>query len=159
MKKIMIIVLVLVVTMMGCGEEPDDPSVTPVPTQKSSMETLTIYSIDSDTMTLIPVVVEKNKKKYTAEYIAYLVTQNLEDDDIKIDHIEQRDNTVIASFSSKGKPVIGCSKEMETLILNCFAGSLLDNVDNCEKIIYRCDDKAYKSEHRSFERNHVYASE
>jgi len=123
------------------------------------METLTIYSIDSDSMSLIPVVVKKQKETLSAEYITYLVTQNLEDEDIRIDYVEQEKDTVIVSFSSKGKPVTRCSKKMENLILNCFASSLLDNVVNCEKIIYRCEDKAYKSEHRSFKRNQIYASE
>ena len=118
----------------------------------------TIYSIDSDTMSLIPVVVKKEEKTLTAEYITYLVTQNLEDEDVRVDHVEQQKNTVVVSFDSKAKPVKRCSKQMETLILNCFASSLLDNVKDCKKIIYRCKNKRYKSSHRSFGFNEVYAS-
>lgn len=59
------------------------------------MKTLTIYSIDSDTMSLIPVVVKKEEKTLTAEYITYLVTQNLEDEDVRVDHVEQQKNTVV----------------------------------------------------------------
>ena len=145
--------------LTGCGKEQNVSSASPLPTQKSTMETLTIYSIDSDSMSLIPVVIKKQKETYTAEYITYLVTQNLEDEDVKIDHVEQQKDTVIVAFSSKGKPIKGCSQKMETLILNCFASSLLDNAANCEKIIYRCEDKAYKSENRTFKRNQIYASE
>lgn len=101
--------------------------------QKSTMKTLTIYSIDSDTMSLIPVVVKKEEKTLTAEYITYLVTQNLEDEDVRVDHVEQQKNVVVVSFDSKAKPVKRCSKQMETLILNCFASSLLDNVKDCKK--------------------------
>ena len=157
-KEIIAILVVGLLLLTGCGKEQNVSSASPLPTQKSTMETLTIYSIDSDSMSLIPVVIKKQKETYTAEYITYLVTQNLEDEDVKIDHVEQQKDTVIVAFSSKGKPIKGCSKKMETLILNCFASSLLDNVANCEKIIYRCEDKAYKSENRTFKRNQIYAS-
>ena len=83
---------------------------------------------------------------------------NLEDEDVRVDHVEQQKNVVVVSFDSKAKPVKRCSKQMETLILNCFASSLLDNVKNCKKIIYRCKNKRYKSSHRSFGFNEVYAS-
>lgn len=158
-KEIIAILVVGLLLLTGCGKEQNVSFASPLPTQKSTMETLTIYSIDSDSMSLIPVVIKKQKETYTAEYITYLVTQNLEDEDVKIDHVEQQKDTVIVAFSSKGKPIKGCSKKMETLILNCFASSLLDNVANCEKIIYRCEDKAYKSENRTFKRNQIYASE
>lgn len=157
-KQIMTILVVGLLLLTGCGGEQSIPSASPLPTQKSTMETLTIYSVDSDSMSLIPVVIKKQKKVYTAEYITYLVTQNLEDEDIKIDHVKQQKDTVIVSFLSDAKPVKGCSKKMETLILNCFASSLLDNVKGCEKIVYRCGDKAYKSENRTFLRNQIYAS-
>ncbi len=157
--RIMTILAVGLLLLTGCGKMGTVSSISPSPTQKSTMETLTIYSIDSDSMSLIPVVIKKQKKTLSAEYITYLVTQNLEDDDVEIDHVEKEKNIVIVSFSSKGKPVVNCSKKMESLILSCFASSLLDNVPNCEKIIYRCEDKAYKSEHRSFKWNQVYASE
>lgn len=136
MKKIIMTILAVgLLLFTGCREENIHPARSPLPTQKSTMETLTIYSIDSDSMSLVPSVVKKQKQTYTAEYITYLVTQNLEDDDIRIDHVKQNKNTVVVSFSPDGKPVTGCSKEMETLILNCLAGSLLDNVPECEKII------------------------
>lgn len=158
-KSIMTILVVGLLLLAGCEHTPAVQEESPLPTQKSKMETLTIYSIDSDSMSLVPTVVKKQKKTCSAEYITYLVVQNLDDDEIKIDHVEQEKNTVIVSFSSKGKPVAGCSKKMETLVLNCLASSLLDNVPACEKIIYRCEDGAYKSEHRTFKRNEIYASE
>ena len=154
--KIMAILMVGLLLLNGCGETSEIPAKTALSTPKSTMKTLTIYSIDSDTMSLIPVVVKKEEKTLTAEYITYLVTQNLEDEDVVVDHVEQQKNTVVVSFDSKAKPVKSCSKEMETLILNCFASSLLDNVKNCENIIYRCKNKRYKSSHRSFGFNEVY---
>lgn len=156
--KIMAILMVGLLLLNGCGEASEIPAKTALSTPKSTMKTLTIYAIDSDTMSLIPVVVKKEEKTLTAEYITYLVTQNLEDEDVRVDHVEQQKNVVVVSFDSKAKPVKRCSKQMETLILNCFASSLLDNVKDCKKIIYRCKNKRYKSSHRSFGFNEVYAS-
>ena len=124
--KIMAILMVGLLLLNGCGKASEIPAKTALSTPKSTMKTLTIYSIDSDTMSLIPVVVKKEEKTLTAEYITYLVTQNLEDEDVRVDHVEQQKNVVVVSFDSKAKPVKRCSKQMETLILNCFASSLLD---------------------------------
>ena len=148
--KIMAILMVGLLLLNGCGEASEIPAKTALSTPKSTMKTLT--------MSLIPVVVKKEEKTLTAEYITYLVTQNLEDEDVRVDHVEQQKNVVVVSFDSKAKPVKRCSKQMETLILNCFASSLLDNVKDCKKIIYRCKNKRYKSSHRSFGFNEVYTS-
>ena len=81
--KIMAILMVGLLLLNGCGKASEIPAKTALSTPKSTMKTLTIYSIDSDTMSLIPVVVKKEEKTLTAEYITYLVTQNLEDEDVK----------------------------------------------------------------------------
>ncbi len=156
---ILTILAVGLLLLTGCSKQQAESSSSPLPTQKSSMETLTIYSIDSDSMNLMPVVLKKQKDSMTAEYVTSLVAQNLDDDDITIDHVEQDHSIVIISFSPEGKPLAGCTKKMEKLILNCFASSILDNVTDCKKVIYRCMDGAYKSENFSFDIDEVYASE
>ena len=93
--KIMAILMVGLLLLNGCGEASEIPAKTVLSTPKSTMKTLTIYSIDSDTMSLIPVVVKKEEKTLTAEYITYLVTQNLEDEDVRVDHVEQQKNAVV----------------------------------------------------------------
>lgn len=145
--------------MIGCegGEENASPS--PLPTQKSMMKTLSIYTIDSDTMSLVPVTVEKRENTITPAYITSLVEGNLEDDAIRVYSAEQENERIILSFYADGKPFVNCSRKMENLILDCFANSLLDNLDNCSEIVFRCEDRAYKSEHYSFKKNEVYASE
>lgn len=131
----------------------------PLPTQKSTMETLSIYTIDSDTMTLVPVTVKKSTDKLTPEYITSLVEESLDDETVRVYSVEQEDERVYLSFYRDGKPFVKCSKKMENLILDCFANSLLDNLDECKKIVFRCEGKAYKSENYSFKINEVYASE
>ena len=59
--KIMAILMVGLLLLNGCGEASEIPAKTALSTPKSTMKTITIYSIDSDTMSLIPVVVKKEE--------------------------------------------------------------------------------------------------
>lgn len=168
MKKFRLVLTFLISSMMlvlsGCTDEgkavtDTDSSAVPAPTRACSIETVSIYSVNSDNMTLIPVSVRKGTQDPTPDYVAGLVMESLNEEDIELTDISQKDNKVIVSFSSKGKPVKGCGSKMETLILEAFANSLLDNVENCEKVIFRCDGKEYKSSQYSFGKNEVFASE
>ena len=147
-----------IVLLTGCEKTKETPAITPVPTQKSSMKTFTIYSIDSDSMNVMPVSVKKEENEITATYITKLVQSNI-GEGIYIDDVKMEENTVIVSFFKKGKPIKNCSKKMENMILESFANSLLDNVEGCEKIIFRCEGKAYKSQNHKFGVNEVYLSE
>lgn len=151
---------VILVFLSGCTKKPESVPTQPVSTKKSQMETLTIYSMNPDTMTLMPVSIKKEKEyRISAEYIVFLVQESLSDDEIAIQSVEQKGDTVILSFLSKGKPVTNCSKKQERLILESFANSLLDNVENCRHVIVRADGKAYRSKHLSFGIDEIYASE
>lgn len=162
MKKVISVLLfavLLVMGMSGCEDGRENPLPTVVPTPKNNMKTLTIYSINSDNATLIPVSVKKSTEKMSEKYIASLVLENLNEEEIVVDSVKKQGKKVILSFSSKGKPIQKCSKTMENLILECFSNSLLDNVKGCSEVIFRCDGKAYKSKNQSFGLNEVYASE
>lgn len=152
---------VMAVMMTACGKKPENKNATSsaVTAKRSTMETITIYSINSDTMSLIPVSVKKVSNNNSIDYICSLVQENLDEKDIHITECKQSGKKVIVSFSSQGKPVKNCSSKMEDLILESFANSLLDNVDGCESIIFRCDGDAYVSSQHSFEKNEVYASD
>lgn len=154
----LICVLLAVIMITGCEKTSNKPQATETPVQKSLMQTFTIYSVNSDTMSVMPVAVKKEKKEITVAYVASLVENNI-NDDIQITSAKLEGNTAIVSFAAKGKPIHGCNKKMENMILECFANSLLDNVEGCKKIIFRCEDKSYKSKNNSFGVNEVYASE
>lgn len=154
--------LFAVLILTGCVDERNveaNPSATPAPTNKSTIETLAIYSINSDNMTLIPVSVKKGPQELSPSYVAGLVQENLNEKDIVIMDIQQKGKKVIVSFDPEGKPVKNCSAKMETLILEAFANSLLDNVKNCTQVIFRCGEGEYKSNQYSFGKNEVFASE
>lgn len=142
----------------GCDREQGKETPTVAPKQQSTMETVSIYTIDSDAMTLVPVTVKKEQSKLTPAYITSLVEDSLDDETIRVFSVDQVDEQIHVSFYSHGKPVKKCSKKMETLILDCFANSLLDNVEGCNEIVFRCENKPYKSENYSFKINDVYAS-
>ena len=158
-KSVITIIVVGMLLLVGCESAHKDNRATTIPTQKSTMETLSIYSVDSDAMALMPVTVKKDKKKVTPEYITSLVEDCLDDENVRVYSVKQEKNKIILSFFKDGKPVKGCSENMEILILDCFANSLLDNIESCTEVVFRCEDKAYKSEHSSFKINEVYASE
>ena len=145
--------------MIGCEGNKENALPSPLPTQKSIMETLSIYTIDSDAMALVPVTVEKRQNAMTPAYITSLVEGNLEDDSIRVYSAEQENGRITLSFYADGKPFVNCSRKMENLILDCFANSLLDNLENCSEIVFRCEGKAYKSANYSFKIDEVYASE
>lgn len=151
--------------MSGCSlekAEEQQPEVTieeAIPTPKSNMQTLTLYTIDTDNMVVTPIVVKKENHPLTAEYVTDLICKNLNDDEISIYRIKQKENRVIISFAQNGKPIKNCTKKMEGLILDCFANSLLDNVENCSEVVFQCEGEAYQSQHRSFKKTEVYASE
>lgn len=149
--------------LAGCEntEEKLPETVTSEPVVQTYTEKnmITIYSINSDNMTLIPLSVKKeDQKKYTVTDICNLVIDNLEEDDIILTSCRLKAKTAYISFSSKGKPIKNCSKKMEKLILETISNSVLDNIDSCEKVVFQCDKQAYESENQSFEKNEVYAS-
>ena len=151
-------VFLCMLLIVGCEKE--NAKVTPSvsPTHQPVMETISIYTIDSDSMTLVPVLVKKEKSELTPIDIVSLVEDSLEDETVRVYSVNQEGKQVQVSFYADERPVANCSRKMEQLILDCFANSLLDNIKECDEIVFRCEDKAYKSKYNSFKVNDVYAS-
>jgi len=57
----MVFVFSFIVFLVGCEQAEKIPTSTVTPAQKSPMKVFTIYSIDSDTMSLMPVSVKKDR--------------------------------------------------------------------------------------------------
>lgn len=160
-KKITVFLIIFCLSFTGCQNNESNVSQemhTAVPTPANNMKTLTIYSIDSDTMSIIPVSIRKGSKRISAEYIVSLVMDNLSENQISMPAMSKKGKCLFVSFSSTGEPVQGCDKKMEHLILECFSNSLLDNLKDCSKIVFRVEGKAYKSKNYKFDLNEVYAS-
>ncbi len=157
--------LIVFLCLSGCSfgetKEPQPEAIAEevIPTPKSNMQTITLYTIDTNNMVVSPIVVKKENHSLTAEYVTKLICKNLNDDEISIYRIKQNGKRVIISFAKNGKPIKNCTKKMEGLILDCFANSLLDNVENCSEVVFQCEGKAYRSQYRSYKKDEVYASE
>ena len=158
-------ILILTAFVTACGEEGEPvvatPTVMPTETVASAapvMETITVFTFDPNSMTIMPSQVRKNKDDDSLMYITELVLNNLEDDDIQISEVQQEDDKAIIVFDSSSKPVKNCTAEVESLILECFANSILDNVDGCHGVIFRTNKGAYKSKNIKMGEDEVYAS-
>ncbi len=159
---VLAICISLCLALLGCQKVTNKSA--PVATSaavatRSPMETITIYSINSDTMSLIPVSVRKISNKNSLEYICSLVVENMDEQDVLVTGCQKDGKNAIVSFADEKQPIKECSAQMEQLILDAFANSILDNVNDCTGVIFRCDGDAYKSENLSFERNEMYASD
>lgn len=154
-----VFVIAIMTGCMGAEQAETGPTAAPEQPKQKTMETLAIYSINSDTMTLIPVSVKKDTMELSPYNVACLVLRNLSEDDIILKNVYQKDKRVIVSFGAEGKPLKNCGPKMETLILEAFANSLLDNVENCEQVVFQCEGKEYKSSQYSFGKNEVFASD
>lgn len=158
MKQIRVLagLLVLLLLLTGCESKPEEPiGPTNAPTPQKQMETITIYTVNPDTLTLVPVSVKKEEEEITAQYITELVLSNLHEYDIAEPKLDQKGKKLYVSFMSEIKD---CDKKVERLLLDCFANSLLDNIEACHDVVFQVNDKPYKSKNFKFKRDEVYKS-
>ena len=66
---------------------------------------------------------------------------------IGINQVEQNENTVIVDFNGEKAPVVNVGSAEETAILNCISMSLLDNLDDCQQVVFHVDGDCYESGH------------
>lgn len=149
---------VFIFLFTGCGPTEETPPAAGMPTPKNHMETITVYSVNPDSLTLVPVSVKKGKEAISEKYIVSLVLNNLMEYQIEPPVLKKRGNKLYVSFSSSGEPVKNCNEKLEKLILECFANSLLDNIESCHDIIFQVNGNAYKSDNLEFGRDEVYTS-
>ena len=163
-------IVLLLFALTACGsddekiEDPEstsnttteDESSEPIPSP--NMETITVFTIDPANMAIMPSQVKKNEADDSVEYITKLVQENLEDDEIRVFSAIQDGDRAVIAFDSESKPVKGCDEEMEDLILECFANSILDNVEGIHEVSFCTDKGRYISENKEMEADEIYAS-
>lgn len=158
-------IVILAFSLVACGQD-DSADQTPekteeavsTPTAAVKMETITVFTIDASTMSILPSRVKKNQDDDSLSYLVQLVLDNLEDDEIGIVNVAQNEDKAIVEFDSTKKPVTGCDEEMEDLILECFANSILDNAEGVHSVIFRTEKGAYKSKYKTMKEDEEYAS-
>ena len=112
-----------------------------------------IYTIDADTNDIKAVVANVSADtEVDLDVIVQLVVADIADKSyvIKVNETSMDDKMAIIDFSSQAPPVKDCSEETELLILDAIAFSVLDNLPECNQVIYRVDQKAYNSKYQSF---------
>ena len=170
--------LCVAVLVSGCSFEKDKNEamdVTLTPTVKVEGSTLskkeeptiappenkevTIYTLNPDTMKKEAVtVLMKIESELNAEVIVEHVIVTMEDSGfyIGINEISTEGDTVIIDFASDTAPVCGVGATVEGAILDIIGQSILDNILECKKIIYRMDGQAYQTGHLQFDFDEVY---
>lgn len=105
----------------------------------------------------MPISVPLYDNEVTPAFVADEVINNLEDT-IKVTELTVERRQLFVTLDSHYAPVKNCSKKYETLVLDCLANSLLDNLSYVDDVIFRCDTGAYHSANYDFEENEVYRS-
>lgn len=138
------------------SKQPEDESITIQPVQTKEMM---IYSIDVDTSeieavtALVPVDAE-----ITAEFVVDTVIETLQDISLNIGYeaVKTEGDTIIVDLKSDTAPVCNVGAGFESAILDAIAQSLLDNLDEYSKVIYRVEGSAYASGHIELGFDEVY---
>lgn len=137
----------------------DETTPTPVAIQPTANIDLPIYDVnidtgDIDTVTaLIPQDVE-----VTPELIVEKVVEAMADQSIivGIQSVSTKDQTVIVNFFKDKAPVADNGSGYEASILDAIAQSLVDNLEDYSKVIFRVEGEAYVSGHIELGIDEVY---
>ncbi len=94
----------------------------------------------------------------TPEVVLETVVESMADNSIivGIEDVTSEGDAIIVSFYSDKAPLSNVGSGIELGILNAIAQSLLDNLDNYNKIIYRAEGDVYSSGHMEFDIDEVY---
>lgn len=120
-----------------------------------------IYSLNSDTLTKEAVsVLIPADSDVTPQLILDQVTDAMEDEAfyLGVDEITTEDKSIIVSFSKDAPPVCNVGAGVEAEILDAIGQSLLENLPDYSKIIYRIEGEAYETGHIALGVNEAYIS-
>ena len=123
------------------------------------MKELSIYSIDSESAEKKSITAMiSNEKEITPAMIVDKVVESIADETytIGIDSVTTQDDIVIVSFLDDQPPVTNVGSSVEGEILDAIAQSLLDNLEDYHKVIFRVMGGPYQSGHIELELNTIY---
>lgn len=124
----------------------EDATPTPSVMQPSANVDLQVYTVNVDTGNIdTTTALLTQDTEITPALIVNTVVESMADQsiDVGIDEITTKGDAVIVSFTKNNAPVI----EYEAAILDAIAQSLIDNLKEYSKVIYRIEGKAYVSDH------------
>ncbi len=135
---------------------------TPEPIQPIANNDLTVYTVNVDTGDIETVTaLVPQDSEITPELIVTTVVESMEDQSviIGIESVTTKKDAVIVSFYKDKAPLVNVGGGYEAAILDAIAQSLLDNLEDYSKVIYRVEGNAYESDHFEFGINDVYFEE
>ncbi|NLK28281.1 MAG: hypothetical protein GX306_08065 [Clostridiales bacterium] len=127
-------------------------NVTPTPSviKPTANIELLIYTINPESGEIeAATAMISDSNELTPELIVSKVVESMADKSIKvgIDKVTTENDAVIVSFLSDQPPLTNVGAGIESAILNSIAQSLMDNLPEYNKVIYRVEGEAYRSEH------------
>lgn len=140
-------------------ESTKTPKVTEVPKDTATATTIPIYSINNETLETENVMAELPEgQKLDAEFIINEVVKSFSDRGIEIGiyAITEKEDGVCVSFEKDKAPIVAVGSSVEMTILDSIAQSLLDNLDDCQKVYFMAEDGPYESGHNVFEIDEPY---
>ncbi len=132
---------------------PTDEIVKPV----SNIE-LMIYVVNGDGELETRTALVSEEIDITPEIVVDTVVESMADNSIivGIQDVISEDDIIIVNFYSDKAPLTNVGSGIEMGILNAIAQSLLDNLDDYNKIIYRAEGEAYSSGHIELDIDEIY---
>jgi len=165
---VLLILIVFFIIKYVRTDKPDDdvnPTGNPFATQPvvsdipiPDVNEITIYTISPSDGYVRPLIISVYDEVVTPALIVELVTDAMEDENYYITVLEVTtgDSTVIVDLSSDSPPCHNIEGDLEEAILDAFAQSILDNLDDYDKVVFWTDGDGYKSDNRAFPKDYVY---
>lgn len=164
-KRNLLPLLLLCVIVSSCGSKGERTTVQSSIPQKTQNVTeveevgIPIYTIDMVSMQSVCETVylmngEKiSLNKVVEETVKLFQTKNIE---IEISDIKQKNGIAYISFAKDSVPVVNSSKDVEEIILESIAKSVIDNCREIEKIVFQVESDAYISENIQLGKEEIY---
>jgi len=145
----------------GNNQTPDTDNPAPTVIQPTQNVELMIYVVNSSA-DLDPVyALVPADEEITPQLIVDTVVDSMADRSILIgvESVTTEGNTVIVSFYSDKPPLKDVGASFESAILDAIAQSLIENLDDYNKVIFRVEGGPYISGHLEFEIDEVYVED
>lgn len=143
------------------NSDDNNPETTPTPSLNEPIASieLPVFTVDAELgeIKLVTAMIPKGNE-ITPELIVETVVEAMADQSIMvgIENVTTENKTVIVSFYKDTAPVTGLGGSFEGAILNAIAQSLIDNLDNYSKVIFRIEGEAYVTGHIELGIDEVY---
>jgi hypothetical protein len=136
-----------------------EPTPTPSEIQPTASIELPLFTVNVDTgeieavTALVPADTEITPDLIVEKVIESMADRSLE---VGIEAVSTEGKAVIVSFYKDKAPLSEMGSGYEAAILDAIAQSLIDNLEDYNKVIYRAEGEAYTSGHFEFDINDVY---